>query len=323
MPEPRTAHRPPGTPDRRSRTAAITALLGATVSLGGAAGLVASPPAPTVGSDTARAPAFGFRELAPGVIAAVVDPDVASYAFANSLLVIGEDGVLVVDTQQSPRAAKEVLEEVRRRTDLPVRWVVNTHWHADHVWGNQVYADAYPDATFISTPVTRDSVRSAWDRQIEEQRAGTVQSLERLRGMLTDTTDPERREAIEAAIDVRARYLEDVDDLRMVLADRTVTGRARLDPGGREVVLVDVGPAHTAGDLIVHLPGERITMVGDLLEEGELWLEGADIRGWVAALDTVRALGPETLIVGHGGVRTDRELLRSQRAELLALLEDG
>lgn len=325
------ARRTPAVTGRRSVAIAIGAALVAFV---GAGGLLRSQPAPEsepepqaepapASTDVDQASAFEFRELAPGVVAAVVDRNVASYAFANSLIVIGEDGVLVVDTQQSPRAALQVLAEIRRRTDRPVRWVVNTHEHADHVWGNQVYADAYPDASFISTTATRDSLRVSWDRQIREQRAGTVESLERLHGMLADSDDPERQAQIEAAIDVRTRYLKDLAGLRMVLPDRTFTGRTRIDPGGRQVVLIDVGPAHTAGDLVVHLPGEGVTMVGDLLEEGELWLESADIRGWVAALDTVLALEPGTLLIGHGGVHTDLALLRTQRAELRSLLEDG
>lgn len=263
--------------------------------------------------------AFTFHELAPGVVAAVVDPDVPSYAFANSLIVIGEDGVLVVDTQQSPHPAGEVLAEIRRRTDLPVRWVVNTHHHGDHVWGNQVYADAFPDAVFIATPTTRDSVQATFFREIAKQRTHTVESRARLREMLETETDPDRVNQIEAAIDRRRRYLSDLDALRMIPPEGRVAERLRIDLGGRHVVLLNVGPAHTPGDLVVWLPASRIAMVGDLVEEGELWLEGADVAGWVRALDRVLALHPAVLVPGHGGAQTDLELIRAQREELEAL----
>ena len=265
---------------------------------------------------------FTFHELGPGVVAAVVIPDVASYAFANSLIVVGEDGVLVVDTQQNPRPARAVLDEVRRRTDRPVRWVVNTHAHADHVWGNAVYAAAFPDVEVLATRAARDSIVAGFERDVEEQRAGTVESRRRLETMLEEETDPERRERIAAAIAVRDRYLDDLDTLRLVPPGRTVDGRLHLDLGGREVVLFEVGPAHTPGDLVVWLPAEDIVMVGDLLEEGGLWLEGADLRGWAEALATIHALEPETLVMGHGSVQTDLTLLREQWAELRSLVEE-
>lgn len=269
----------------------------------------------------AQTPALDFEDLAPGVVAAVVDPEVASYAFANALVVIGEDGVLVVDTHQSPRPALEVIREIRQRTELPVRWVVATHWHADHVWGNQVYADSFPDARFIATAATRDSLAARWAGVIAEQREHTLESRDRLRTMLAEAPDPERRAEVEAAIAVRSRYMDDLDTLRRVPFDRVVSDTLRMDLGGREALLIDVGPAHTPGDLVVHLPASRITAVGDLVEVGELWLEGADIGGWVNALDHVLGLDPRIVLPGHGGVQTDLDLVRAQRDELRELAE--
>lgn len=277
-------------------------------------------PGPAAAQD--RPLAFDFQDLVPGVIAAVVDPEVPSYAFANSLIVIGEDGVLVVDTQQSPRPAQQVLAEIRRRTELPVRWVVNTHAHADHFWGNQVYADTFPDVEIIATRATRDSMVASWDRQIAEQREHTAGTLGRLRDMLADETNADRKERIEAAITVRNRYMDDLDALRLTPPDRVVDGRLNLDLGGREVVLFAAGPAHSPGDLVVWLPDHDVIMVGDLLEQGDLWLDGADIVGWTEALSTIAALEPATLVMGHGAVQSDLTLLQAERAQLGELLQE-
>lgn len=281
------------------------------------AALMAAAPA------AAQEPAFHFQELAPGVVAAVVNPDAPSYAFANSLIVIGADGVLVVDTQQSPRPAREVLAEIRRRTDAPVRWVVNTHWHADHVWGNQVYADSCPDVEFLATPATRDTLLAAWPRQAQQQREHTLETRGQLQEMLESETDPDRADRIRAAIQVRNRYLADLDRLRIILPDRLVEDRLRIDLGGRTAVLVAVGPAHTPGDLVVRLPDTGIIAMGDIIEEGDLWLEGADPAGWVRALNTVLAMDPRILVPGHGAVQTDLELIRAQREQLRALAGEG
>ncbi len=298
-------------------TADPTGTTGPALTLALAAAVLAAPQ-PIAAQD---APAFDFQELAPGVIAAVVDPAVPSYAFANAFIVIGEDGVLVVDTQQSPRPAAQVLAEIRRRSDLPVRWVVNTHAHADHFWGNQVYADAFPDVEILATETARDSMVASWDRVIGEQRAHTLDTRGQLQDMLADEADPDRRERIEAAIEVRNRYLDDLDGLRLTPPDRIVDGRLNLDVGGREVVLFAAGPAHTPGDLVVWLPDDDIVMVGDLLEEGELWLDGANVAGWAEALATVAALEPRIMVMGHGAVQHDLELLRAERTQLRELSE--
>ena len=103
---------------------------------------------------------FELVELAPNVHVALVRPNPPRYVFANTLIVIRERDVLVLDTHQSPSAADVLIDEIRKLTPLPVRYVVNTHWHGDHVYGNQSYKERFDDVEFIGHVSTATDVNS-------------------------------------------------------------------------------------------------------------------------------------------------------------------
>ena len=103
--------------------------------------------------------AMHTKRIADGVWA-VLQPAERRFDDANSIVILVDDGVLVVDTQVSPIGATAVLAEIRRLTDRPVKWVLNTHWHGDHVQGNEVYRDSFPDAVFIVHASVADDMRS-------------------------------------------------------------------------------------------------------------------------------------------------------------------
>ena len=77
---------------------------------------------------------------------------------ANCTLVVGEDAALLVDSGQFPSLAERMVADVKKLTDKPVRYLVNTHWHFDHVWGNDVFRRAYPGLAIVSTEFTREMV---------------------------------------------------------------------------------------------------------------------------------------------------------------------
>lgn len=258
---------------------------------------------------------YVVRDLAPGVFAVMGPADVPSSLFANSLVVMGAEGVMVVDSGDREELARAIVRLIRERTDLPVRWLVNTHWHGDHVWGNAVFQEAFPHVRILATPSTRDSVAVSSARQVgeqlEQQRGGRARLAE-----MMDTADPALQIRIRRADSVRVARIAELERLRIVPPTDTFTQRVEVDLGGRTAVLLPLGPAHTPGDAAVWLPEERIVAVGDLLEEGELWLEGSDLEGWRRALDVLGALDSETVLPSHGDVSEDGGLLEAGRAQL-------
>lgn len=115
----------------------------------------------------AAAPGFTVKEAAPGVFAVITDP-AEEPTHGNAGFVIGSDGVLVVDSFATPEAAERLLAEIRSRTPLPVRFVVNTHFHGDHVGGNAAFAKA--GATILAHENVRAWARREWDKDIPSER---------------------------------------------------------------------------------------------------------------------------------------------------------
>src|SRR5450432_103359 len=108
--------------------------------------LILSLPAIALGQATN----FEVVQLADGVYAAMRKDPPGFAVESNSVFIIGEDSVIVVDAQSNIGTTKEVLAALSKLTSKPVRYVVNTHWHDDHIVGNQVYRDAYPGVDFIA-----------------------------------------------------------------------------------------------------------------------------------------------------------------------------
>lgn len=283
---------------------------------------LAGAPPPAGAQGAPAPPTFTFRELAPGVLAAVVVPRPPHYAFANSLVVDLGDGLLVVDTQQSPDAARALIEELRRRWTIPVRWVVNTHWHGDHVLGNSAYRDHWPEVRLIGHPTHPEDIatrtREQVDRDLATLPAGIAKAEEWLgtgQGPSGSPLTEAQRASLRRSLSLRRAQLTMLRDIHLVPPDELVADSLTIRGPTRRVQIIGVGPAHTRGDLIVWLPEERILAAGDLLEDAWPWLDDANITGWRMALDRILALRPRQVLPSHGALwQAPVPRLQSQRA---------
>lgn len=295
------------------------------------AGLVSAPAALAADphADTLRV--FSIDTVGPGVYAAHVLSRPDAYAFANSLVVVGDDAALVVDTQQSSTAARVLVELVRTMTEVPVRYVVNTHWHADHVYGNEAWADAYPGLRFLAHPATVTAMRTDGRAQRDEELETLPASIDDRRRWLETGVGPDgseltdaQREQLGYSLRLRTAYLEDLRALRWVEPEPAVSEPVTIDLGGRTVELVPLGPAHTAGDVAVFVPEVGVLAVGDLLEEAAPWIDGADLAGWARALGELEAIdGVSHVLPAHGELQRDRRLLEGTSALLSAVVRAG
>src|ERR1700734_1714084 len=194
----------------------------------------------------AAEPDFRLQKIGDGVWAAIVND--TGLAGGNAGFVIGDDGVLVIDTFQDPRPAKTMLAEIRKLTPLPIRFVVNTHYHLDHVNGNDVFAAAG------ATIVAHRNVR-AWMR---------TENIKMLDPPLT----PEKKARVESLT------------LPTVVHD----GHIELFLGSRRVN-VRYYPGHTGGDSVVSVPDAHVVFCGDMLwKEHVPNLIDASTKTWVESL---------------------------------------
>ncbi len=212
---------------------------------------------------------------------------------SNAGFVIADDGVLVIDALGSPPLARQLLGLIRERTALPIRHVVVTHCHADHIYGLQVFQDA--GATVIGHVGCRDYLAS---------------ETARLRLQAS-------REALFPWIDENTRLV--APDIW--LGEEGSEDDLLLRVGQRLFRIQHAGPAHTPEDLVVLDERSGVLFVGDIVFRGRIPYVGqADSRRWVQAIDRMRALAPRLLVPGHGSVsRTPAQDLQLTRDYLVFL----
>ncbi len=259
------------------------------------------------------------EKVAEGVYA-VMPPEAMRFDESNAAVVLRDDGVLVVDTQSAPSVARAVLARIRQITPKPVRWVVNTHWHGDHVQGNSVYLDAFPGVQIVAHAATREDIEARAMPQREEDLEETAAWVERARRALESKTEDGRPLGEDALADLSARlerraaHLERLREVtEFIFPTRTFEGTLDLFPGdpprgmpSDRPILLKHFAGHTRGDVVVHLPGVRVLITGDLLDDLPFTGHGSPR----ALVETLRALGKlefDAIIPGHGRVRTGDE----------------
>lgn len=197
---------------------------------------------------------------------------------SNAGFVVTPAGVVVIDALGSPPLARRLLAEIGKVTPQPVRHVIVTHYHADHIYGLQVF----------------------------KQAGATVHAHAAARGYLGSDTARLRlaasREELFPWVDEHTRLVE--ADHWLGLPDPAADFELAL--GGVRFLVRPVGPAHTPEDLVVYLPDPGVLYGGDLLFRGRIPFVGqADSRAWIAALDRLLALKPRVLVPGHGAASTE------------------
>ena len=273
---------------------------------------------------------FTLEALAPGVHAVVRTEPAGMMFDANNLLVIGEEGVLVVDSNATAASSREVIAALRRITRKPVRYLVNTHWHLDHFEGNAAWLDAYPGLEIVGHAATREELAGIGAKN----RAGMLEfgpgMVEALRKRVADGKDREGRpldaetkSAYASDADQAARYLEATKSVTFVPPTIEVHDRLALRLGGRTVEILHLGAGHTRSDLVVWLPAERIVATGDLVA-APVPLIGNTARPleYAGTLDRLLDLRAGTWLPGHGPVMRDDAYVRRVR-DLAAAIRDA
>jgi cyclase len=288
----------------------------------GSAPATAAPPQDSAGD-------FVIQKLADGVYAAVrKQPPLFSFD-PNNVFIINDDDVIVVDSNASLAGTRELVGALRKLTDKPVRYVVNTHWHDDHTVGNQVWREAFPGVEFIAHASTLRDRPTVGETNRKQMLAGGKAYAERLRGLVeqgkslagTPLTDEER---VNYLGDVAwlERAIAEAPNVKIILPTLTVEDRLTLRRGKRTIDIRHLGRGHTAADLVVHLPAEGIVMTGDLV----VWpvpLVGSTSypAAYSATMEKLIALRASVIIPGHGPVMRDDSYLRLT-SRLLASLKD-
>ncbi len=245
----------------------------------------------------------GLHEVARDVFA-WLQPN-GEWGESNAAVVAGDGEALLVDTQWDLPLTRRMLDAVAARVDRPIRTLVNTHSDGDHVYGNQLVEDAEIVATrAAATTMDEESPSDLRRFKALGPRLRQVGGLPLpVVGSLALPVVP------RLPVAALGRYVDrmlgpfDFADVHRTLPTQVFSGELTLSVGVRQVRLIDVGPAHTAGDLIAHVPDAATVIAGDVLFIGStpvMWAGPA--WSWVAAIDRLLELEPKVVVPGHGPV---------------------
>ncbi|HEX7191761.1 MAG TPA: MBL fold metallo-hydrolase [Thermoanaerobaculia bacterium] len=263
-------------------------------------------------------------KVADGIWAFIAPETKSGLVSGNSIAIAGDDGVLVVDTGMIPSVTRRMIAEIRQKTDKPVRWVVNTHWHWDHNFGNFVYREEFPNVTIISTPFTRASMAEFNSKVLDTYRERGTAMGEKLHKRVAERKNvdgsamtPEQFEEAEALSHDVDHAMPEIQKGRIELPNQTFSDSLTLFLGKREVDIRFLGRGNTAGDTVVYIPDAKALMTGDLLVGPIPFATGAYISEWVAVMKKLDAMDAAVIVPGHGPVEHDKTHLHT----ITALLE--
>lgn len=260
--------------------------------------------------------ASGLRvvELAPRLFAAL-----GPQGDSNAGFVLSPRGAIVIDAMQNETLGRALLEAVRAAGGDPIRALVNTHYHGDHVFGNPAFpAGVEIVAHARSRAVMAEALAAAGvglERPLPER---TIMELTFGRNLydLVPEGDPGRDF-------FRWRFAAGgLAGARLRLPTLAVEAECTFHLGGRRMVLRHLGPGHTDGDLVAWFPEDGVVFVADLVFHGRFpWLGDSDVPAWIARLEEVAHLGARTVVPGHGEPVSVGEVLAFR--DLLAALVEG
>jgi glyoxylase-like metal-dependent hydrolase (beta-lactamase superfamily II) len=249
---------------------------------------------------------FDITKVADGVWAAVAAP--AYKVNCNTAIIESEDGVMVVDTHSKPSAARLIVEHIKTITPKPVRHVVNTHFHWDHWHGNEVYPAAYPGAEIVTNQITREAMVQKGGKRLGDHLRMMPAEIAKLEADLAAAGTPAQRTTIETDLRLARSYQGEIGALEQALPTMVFEQTMKLYRRDREIHLLHLGRAHTAGDVFVYLPKEKVVITGDAVIGWTPFMGDGYPEDWAGTLDRLAQLDFTHIIMGHGNV-ADRDWL--------------
>ena len=263
---------------------------------------------------------FDIKPMADGVYAAIAKP--AYKVNCNAAIIFLGDSVLVVDTHSKPSAARALIEQIKKITDKPVRYVVNTHFHWDHYQGNQAYPSSWPAGVeIISSEATRENIEHRGIPRVKYEIATMPQEIEKLKSDLAKATDRKQKETLQSNLQQAESYFAELKSMQFTLPTMTFDRSFILYRQTRTIQILWLGNAHTNGDVWVYLPKEKIIICGDALHGWTPFMADSYPFDWIRTLDAVEKLDFDQALGGHGDVMRGKEKFEMWKSYFRDLLD--
>ncbi len=267
---------------------------------------------------------FETVKVADGIFAFIASESRSGVVQGNVVLIVGENSAMLVDSGQFPSLAERMSVKVRELTGKPVRILVNTHWHGDHLLANHVFKQKFPALLVVAHEETdRNGIK--YYAKFEEQVKGYPKLITDLREMAKQGKTSKGRVLTE---DEKTGLMLDADALESSLTDlsqskyespeMTFQKEISFDLGKRKVRVLNLGRGNTSGDAVILVLDAKVLITGDTVVHPTPYSFGSYHSEWIEVLKKMTELGAETYIPGHGVVMHDDSYIRT----LIALLED-
>ncbi|WNS46782.1 MBL fold metallo-hydrolase [Paenibacillus sp. MMS20-IR301] len=228
---------------------------------------------------------------------------------------------LIFDTFNTPQAGQDLRRAALHLLNQPVRYVVNSHWHGDHVRGNQMFCEE----TIIASNITRELMRRTQPEWLARM-TPLLPNLQTDLAALAAAISAEPDEAARLRLTAEQAYLqeirESIETLIVTYPAITYSRELTLSGSKRSVALRSLGEAHTACDTILYSPADSVVFAGDVIavQNHPLFTDG-NPQSWLLALDTLEKLGAQQIVPGHGPVSGAGSIssMRQYITDLLAL----
>ena len=277
----------------------------------------------------ALATKYRFEQFADGVYLARATSAISSAA--NVAVIVNDTEVVLVDNGTTPAATRALLQDLRTITDKPVRYQINTHYHYDHTDGNQVFA---PDVQIIGHETARREILRQdvleRDPYVNFAYVRLPARIAALKKQIAGERDSQARADLERQLRVELELVDGLKEIKPTPPNTVFSSTLTLFRGAREIRLLFLGRGHTVGDVIVHLPRERVVATGDLLQSAIPFMGDGYFDEWVATIDEVKKLDFTVVLPGHGVPITDRAVIdayqgyvRDLTAQAVALRKQG
>jgi glyoxylase-like metal-dependent hydrolase (beta-lactamase superfamily II) len=182
---------------------------------------------------------------------------------ANSPVIVTDTEAIVIDSETSPAAGRALVQDIKAFTDKPVKYVIDSHYHFDHLFGNQVFG---PDVQMIGHDHTRVRLQANTMQQYTFLNSINPTRLETLRQRIAAERDAQQKSTLQRQLQNTQAYIEQVKEVKQTPPNMTFESAMSVYRGARELHLMYLGRGHTDTDVVTFLPKERIVATGDLME---------------------------------------------------------
>jgi cyclase len=267
---------------------------------------------------------FEMVKVADGIYSFIANESNSGAVQGNVTLIIGDKSAILVDAGQFPSLAERMALKIREVTQKPVRVLINTHWHGDHLLANYIFREKFPGLIVVAHAEALPMMvkyYGKWDEEV----AGFPKTIETIRehlktGKRRDGTpmDEEQKLGLQIDTDALEQDMPEARRMKFEPPDMTFTKEIHFDLGNREVKVVNYGWGNTAGDAVVIVPDAKVLITGDTVVYPTPYSFGSNHSEWIKVLNQLIAVNAEKIVPGHGPVMEDTSYIKT----LIALLED-